>query len=441
MRRCSFAWDSHKSALIEIDSSDSDDDVSILRRRPARKSANSEHTTRRNRFRISSEESSASDVIIDSDEEVKNAATPRKLVGLILPRFSYDTPDKTTALKTDKLLRDISNICGTPFKSKTKLSDLTVSSVENAKTDTGNTGAKSTNRRSKGSSGKRSLEEKKIDNDRLFDQLIGRNSPNNDEVSIDATEAKADLRKPPNAPALPIAPTPLENSMFKVPKNNVFKKQREVSNRIKNPADSKILFKRSDDSDSSNTCSSRENLDKLCRLPEVDDLFVTKETPQIEVKSDEDVDFYTKPRSPPVRRKRGKAKEFTFSDWKDVLDEIGGCNKKDRELGFIGSLDDTINGYSRHPKATFFKDKFAKEKENLTKLLFRIFNDKVFDGQLPEDMEIEWSGRLTTSAGITHLSRKYVNREYQHLSSITLSKVQILPKESLDLSMSMLYYC
>uniref|UniRef100_A0A0K8SMS5 SprT-like domain-containing protein n=1 Tax=Lygus hesperus TaxID=30085 RepID=A0A0K8SMS5_LYGHE len=51
-----------------------------------------------------------------------------------------------------------------------------------------------------------------------------------------------------------------------------------------------------------------------------------------------------------------------------------------------------------------------------------MFNEFVFDFKLPEDMQLEWSGRMTSSAGITHLSRKMVGGEWQFISRITLSK-------------------
>jgi hypothetical protein len=48
--------------------------------------------------------------------------------------------------------------------------------------------------------------------------------------------------------------------------------------------------------------------------------------------------------------------------------------------------------------------KLLAEREEITQLLYREYNQRAFDGQLPADLKVSWGKRLTTTAGITKMS-------------------------------------
>lgn len=50
-----------------------------------------------------------------------------------------------------------------------------------------------------------------------------------------------------------------------------------------------------------------------------------------------------------------------------------------------------------HPDAKKFRDNFKSHKEELTSILFKMYNEQVFDGKL--DMKVEWNKKLLTTAG------------------------------------------
>lgn len=53
--------------------------------------------------------------------------------------------------------------------------------------------------------------------------------------------------------------------------------------------------------------------------------------------------------------------------------------------------------YFCHPDAKKFRDNFKSNREELTKILFKLYNEDVFDGKL--DMQVLWNKKLLTTAG------------------------------------------
>lgn len=49
------------------------------------------------------------------------------------------------------------------------------------------------------------------------------------------------------------------------------------------------------------------------------------------------------------------------------------------------------------PEAKQFRENFKSNKEELTRILYKMFNDQVFDGKL--DLDIVWNKKLITTAG------------------------------------------
>lgn len=60
-----------------------------------------------------------------------------------------------------------------------------------------------------------------------------------------------------------------------------------------------------------------------------------------------------------------------------------------------------------HPDAKKFRENFKSNKEELTKILYNLFNEKVFENKL--NLDIIWNKKLTTTAGRFHGKKKYVS--------------------------------
>lgn len=74
-----------------------------------------------------------------------------------------------------------------------------------------------------------------------------------------------------------------------------------------------------------------------------------------------------------------------------------------QKLSFLASLSKEAALSYRHPEAVKYTN-FAKTKSALARKLYGIYNKNVFGGNLPANMSIEWSRRLTKTAGRCHLS-------------------------------------
>lgn len=59
-----------------------------------------------------------------------------------------------------------------------------------------------------------------------------------------------------------------------------------------------------------------------------------------------------------------------------------------------------------HPDAKKFRDNFKSHKEELTTILYKMYNEQVFGGKL--DINVEWNKKLLTTAGRFIGSSKYV---------------------------------
>lgn len=56
-----------------------------------------------------------------------------------------------------------------------------------------------------------------------------------------------------------------------------------------------------------------------------------------------------------------------------------------------------------HPEAKKYRENFKANKEELTNILYKMYNEKVFRGKL--DVDIIWNKKLTTTAGRFHGKR------------------------------------
>ena len=73
--------------------------------------------------------------------------------------------------------------------------------------------------------------------------------------------------------------------------------------------------------------------------------------------------------------------------------------QKEIKKSFVASLSKDVPLKNADFKAMTYRVKYDTLKEELCRDLYKLFNEKVFDSQLPEDMSIEWSVRLRGTAG------------------------------------------
>lgn len=59
-----------------------------------------------------------------------------------------------------------------------------------------------------------------------------------------------------------------------------------------------------------------------------------------------------------------------------------------------------------HPDAKKFRENFKAHREELTTILYKLFNEKAFDNKM--DVDIIWNKKLATTAGRFHGRKKYV---------------------------------
>jgi len=55
--------------------------------------------------------------------------------------------------------------------------------------------------------------------------------------------------------------------------------------------------------------------------------------------------------------------------------------------------------YEVHSNAKKYRLDYKNNKEELCKKLYQLYNEKVFDNKLPQDMSIEWNVRMRGTAG------------------------------------------
>lgn len=55
-----------------------------------------------------------------------------------------------------------------------------------------------------------------------------------------------------------------------------------------------------------------------------------------------------------------------------------------------------------HPDAKKYRLDYKNNKEELCKELYKLYNEKVFDNQLPQDVPIEWNIRMRGTAGFCY---------------------------------------
>lgn len=83
-------------------------------------------------------------------------------------------------------------------------------------------------------------------------------------------------------------------------------------------------------------------------------------------------------------------------------------NEKKGYKSFLASLSDLVPISIAHPDAKKYRQTYKNNKEELCKYLYSLYNEKVFDKQLPEDMLIEWNVRMRGTAGYCYNKKSVI---------------------------------
>ncbi|XP_015603580.1 dentin sialophosphoprotein isoform X2 [Cephus cinctus] len=94
---------------------------------------------------------------------------------------------------------------------------------------------------------------------------------------------------------------------------------------------------------------------------------------------------------------------------------------------FLASLSETVSLANCHPDAKKYRTNFKNTKEELCKHLFKLYNEKIFNKKLPEDMSIEWNVRMRGTAGFC-----YNKKSVKALGAVTRSSRIVLATKIID---------
>lgn len=94
---------------------------------------------------------------------------------------------------------------------------------------------------------------------------------------------------------------------------------------------------------------------------------------------------------------------------------------------FLSSLSENVPITNAHPDAKKYRSNYKNTKEDLCNYLYKLYNEKVFDKKLPEDMTIEWNVRMRGTAGFC-----YNKKSIKTLGGVVKSSRIVLATKILD---------
>ncbi|XP_021352160.1 acidic repeat-containing protein-like [Mizuhopecten yessoensis] len=118
-------------------------------------------------------------------------------------------------------------------------------------------------------------------------------------------------------------------------------------------------------------------------------------TPNVSAKSSTDHGFKT-----PLSTKKKKPQKLPTpgtDNW--GLKEDNCLYPSNTKYSFLKSLTENLPVDKCDPEAIRLVKTFKKTKQELTKRLFKIYNETVFENKLPDDLEVIWNCRLLRTAG------------------------------------------
>ncbi|XP_078603011.1 uncharacterized protein LOC144877030 isoform X2 [Branchiostoma floridae x Branchiostoma japonicum] len=86
---------------------------------------------------------------------------------------------------------------------------------------------------------------------------------------------------------------------------------------------------------------------------------------------------------------------------------------------FLSSLSTPARG--KAPSSPYVSD-FRKNREELVKKLYQLYNETVFDNKLPADMSVTWNNKMRKTAGFCYTGRSKVNR------SLLVARIELSEK-------------
>ncbi|XP_054000761.1 uncharacterized protein LOC128888151 [Hylaeus anthracinus] len=101
--------------------------------------------------------------------------------------------------------------------------------------------------------------------------------------------------------------------------------------------------------------------------------------------------------------------------------------KYEKHNTFLASLSENVPLTNAHPDAKKYRINYKNNKENLSNHLYKLYNEKIFDKRLPENMLIEWNVRMRGSAGFC-----YNKKSAKKLGGIVKSSRIVLATKVLD---------
>ncbi|XP_076760154.1 uncharacterized protein LOC143428848 [Xylocopa sonorina] len=101
--------------------------------------------------------------------------------------------------------------------------------------------------------------------------------------------------------------------------------------------------------------------------------------------------------------------------------------KSEKHNSFLASLSESVPIANVHPEAKKYRLDYKNNKENLCNYLYKLYNEKVFDNELPEDMNIEWNVRMRGTAGYC-----YNKKSVKTIGGIVRSSRIVLATKILD---------
>lgn len=78
---------------------------------------------------------------------------------------------------------------------------------------------------------------------------------------------------------------------------------------------------------------------------------------------------------------------------------VSGKKTSLQKASFLASLSADVPDSLADPRALMYRKQFMKKREELVEQLFALYNHKVFNCKLPQDMKVTWNPNLTKTAG------------------------------------------
>ncbi|KAK0085510.1 hypothetical protein PV325_004987 [Microctonus aethiopoides] len=88
---------------------------------------------------------------------------------------------------------------------------------------------------------------------------------------------------------------------------------------------------------------------------------------------------------------------------------------------FLASLSSSVPLENAHPEAKKYRINYKKMRDDLCKYLYKLYNNKIFNNNLPSDMLIEWNVRMRGTAGFCYNKTKRTLNAVERSSRIVLA--------------------